>query len=231
MIGVLQRALTSVSVVALAATTVVGATGAHASQLPPEKILCSNYDFSCDDSGYSAVAYQSHYTMAPGHNCTNYVSYRLKQDGFRSHVTWLRNAGFWADNARSKGIPVDKVPVVGAVAHWYPGSGGMSSAGHVAYVTAVSARAIIIIEDNYSSGPLQIRRIPRGSDRYPDTFIHFTGPRSLEAIKQKRRQAKKQRRIAAQTEGIDAASDPTVDEPGVKEWVAEVVGDWLGVKA
>jgi len=135
---------------------------------------CTGYGFKCDDTGYGKAAYQSYWTMAPGHNCTNYVAYRLIQDGMPKKITWLHNGGDWAREAKRHGVPVDKVPAVGSVAQWNHGAGGMSSSGHVAYVLAVTPNSITIAEDNYSAGPMAVRTITTRDPGYPSNFIHFT---------------------------------------------------------
>lgn len=55
--------------------------------------------------------------------------------------------------------------------HW--GSPDVSQAGHVAYVKAVTAKSMTIVEDNYPSGPLRVRVIPRKDPHWPKHFIHF----------------------------------------------------------
>ncbi len=142
--------------------------------------LCSSSSFECDETGYGKVAQKSYWTMAPGHNCTNYMAYRLIQDGMPKKITWLNNAGDWARQAKQKGFLVDMNPTVGSIAQWNNGAGGMSSSGHVAYVIAVSPNSITVAEDNYSSGPLAIRTITTNDPGYPSNIIHFT-PGSMSA--------------------------------------------------
>ena len=135
---------------------------------------CTGSGYKCDTTGYGKAANKSYWTMAPGHNCTNYVAYRLIQDGMPPNITWLHNGGDWAREARKHHIPVDKTPTVGSVAQWNSGAGGVSSSGHVAYVTAVSADSITVAEDNYPAGPNQIRVITRTDPGWPSNFIHFS---------------------------------------------------------
>lgn len=135
---------------------------------------CTGSAYKCDTTGYGKAANKSYWTMAPGHNCTNYVAYRLIQDGMPTNITWLHNGGDWAREARKHHVLVDKNPTVGSVAQWNSGAGGVSSSGHVAYVTAVTADTITVAEDNYPSGPNQIRVITHGDPGWPSNFIHFT---------------------------------------------------------
>ncbi|MGV1037399.1 MAG: CHAP domain-containing protein [Candidatus Nanopelagicales bacterium] len=140
-------------------------------------IPCTGSDFHCDKTGYGAHADQSYWLMAAGHNCTNYVAWRMIQAGMPRKILWLHNAESWARSARKHGYLVNNEPLVGAVAQWTTGSPDVSWAGHVAYVKAVSAKNITIVEDNYSSGPLRVRVIPRDDPHWPKNFIHFNVPK------------------------------------------------------
>ncbi len=62
--------------------------------------------------------------------CTYYVA-------SRRCVPWFGNADQWLRNAAAMGYAEGRAPRAGAVAVWYPGAGGASSVGHVAYVEAV----------------------------------------------------------------------------------------------
>ncbi|MFN2581206.1 MAG: CHAP domain-containing protein [Candidatus Dormibacteria bacterium] len=62
--------------------------------------------------------------------CTWYVA-------SRRCVPWGGNADEWYNNAARMGYQVGHTPVVGAAAVWWPGRGGASGVGHVAYVEAV----------------------------------------------------------------------------------------------
>lgn len=161
----------------VAAIGLVGVGTALGTAAPAQATIttqCTGSGFKCDDTGYGKVANKSYWTMAPGHNCTNYVAYRLIQDGMPKKVTWLHNGGDWAREARRHHVPVDKTPTVGSVAQWNHGAGGMSSSGHVAYVIAVTPTSITVAEDNYSSGPMAVRTITTDDPGYPSNFIHFT---------------------------------------------------------
>ncbi len=62
--------------------------------------------------------------------CTWYVA-------TRRCIPWGGNADSWYYNAAAMGYREGSVPEVGAVAVWWPGRGGASWLGHVAYVEAV----------------------------------------------------------------------------------------------
>lgn len=143
-----------------------------ATQVPsgptPEQLAAANRQLV----RYSKAAGTSYWTMAAGHNCTNYVAWRLIKLGMPRDVDWLHNGSQWAKEARAKKIPVDHEATVGAVAQWNAGTPG-SSSGHVAYVEAVGDSWILISEDNYASGPRQTEVIYAGSPQWPTHFIHF----------------------------------------------------------
>ncbi len=175
----IRRRSTALGIAATAtaalALTLGSASPATAAAEP--NIPCTGFDFHCDKTGYGAHADQSYWLMAAGHNCTNYVAWRMIQDGMPRKTLWLHNAESWARSARKHGYLVDDKPLVGAVAQWTTGSPDVSWAGHVAYVQAVSAKNITIVEDNYSSGPLRVRVIPRNDPHWPKNFIHFNLPK------------------------------------------------------
>ncbi len=148
---------------------VLAATPAEAK----EKVSCTGSDFRCDKNGYREVAQRSFWTMAPGHNCTNYMAFRLIKAGMSTKVQWLHDAGDWAREARSHDYAVNDVPEVGAVAQWTGGQPNISTAGHVAMVEAVTETSMTITEDNYPSGPLRVRVISKGDKAWPSHFIHF----------------------------------------------------------
>ena len=122
-----------------------------------------------------------------GHNCTNYVAWRLQHDGVNppAGVPYsLGDAGSWMPNAKKLGIAVDSNPTVGAVAWWdfnqgIPHVWQAGSAGHVAYVKQVkSPTDIVIVEDDYPSGPLNVREVWAGAAVWPGAFIHFSNSTS-----------------------------------------------------
>lgn len=168
----IARIAVLVAVVAASVFPVVVAAPAQAR----ERVQCTGYDFHCDKTGYRAVAEHSFWTMAPGHNCTNYVAYRLIRNGVPRHLQDMHNGTDWAHDARAHHYLVNQIPAAGSVAQWMSGSPNISSAGHVAYVEAVLPNAIVVTEDNYSSGPLRVRLITRNDPAWPSHFIHFELP-------------------------------------------------------
>lgn len=154
-------------------------------QWPPS---CSSSDYSCDDTGYQG---QSTWGFPGGHNCTNYVAWRLQRDGVPNpgpgtfvdpkSSTHEGDAGEWAQAARNHGILVNGTPTVGSVAWFAPNQGGFpvpgwqaGPTGHVSYVEKVkSPTDIVLAEDNCCSGPLDIREVWAGDSAWPGAFIHY----------------------------------------------------------
>jgi surface antigen len=102
--------------------------------------------------------------MYAGHNCTNYMAYRMIQAGMPSTRPWTGSG-----DARNWGVvfasKTNQTPMIGSVAWW--------SANHVAYVQQiVDANTIIVSEDNYG-GDFDWRRIVRSGGGWPNGFIHL----------------------------------------------------------
>lgn len=138
--------------------------------------LCSGYT-ACSanqmsDYGYASSAKNAYWRMATGHNCTNYVAYRLVKNGMANTRPWAGtgNAYNWGPaNAKL----TDQTPSVGAVAWWAAYARPMGASGHVAYVEkVVSATEIIISEDNWG-GTFHWRKVTKAA-YWPSGFIHFT---------------------------------------------------------
>ncbi|MEW1952981.1 CHAP domain-containing protein [Terrabacter sp. NPDC080008] len=134
---------------------------------------CTNAGYT--DGGYAAKASSSWWSQSTGHNCTNYVAYRLVQNGMPN----VRPAGL-SGNAYNWGLAfankMDDAPAVGSVA-WFGQS--FSSTGHVAYVEKViSPDQIQISEDNWG-GEFRWRTVSRSGGYWPAGFIHFkdVGPK------------------------------------------------------
>ncbi len=138
--------------------------------------LCWGYD-GCQKAGYSHANYKQNaskmwWRMYSGHNCTNYVAYRLIQNGYSSERPWTGSG-----NATNWGVAMksitDTTPTVGSVAWWKAGQGGVGSAGHVAYVEKVVSSTEIIVSQDSWGGDFSWRRITKSSSSWPSGFIHF----------------------------------------------------------
>lgn len=142
--------------------------------------LCSGYA-ACNkagysDAGYGAVNGKMYWNMYAGHNCTNYIAFRMIKAGMSATRPWVGNgnASEWGKHMASI---TDQVPNVGAVAWWGRYSNGSGSAGHVAYVEkVVSATEIVVSEDSWG-GTFHWRTITKSSGRWPTGFIHFVDKR------------------------------------------------------
>nr|WP_275588467.1 CHAP domain-containing protein [Microlunatus panaciterrae] len=113
--------------------------------------------------------------MYSGHNCTNYVAYRMITKGVTRSPWGLPggSAWQWRANAKKAKIKVDTVPTVGAVIQWNRYTYGGGSSGHVAYVESVSRTSIVISEDSWS-GHGAVRTIRRDSPSFTSArFIHI----------------------------------------------------------
>ncbi|WP_345751974.1 CHAP domain-containing protein [Microbacterium rhizophilus] len=106
-------------------------------------------------AGYDRVYRQSFWNMISGHNCTNYVAYRMQRAGIARFVRpGYGNAYSWGSEAKRAGLRVERgTPRVGDVAWWDRSAIGGSGLGHVAYVESVDAKAgtFTVSEDNYSA--------------------------------------------------------------------------------
>ncbi|MEJ7834328.1 MAG: CHAP domain-containing protein [Nocardioides sp.] len=138
--------------------------------------LCTGYG-SCDrsgydDEGYSEVNDQMWWRMYTGHNCTNYVAYRMVRSGMSAERPWS-GSGMAYNWGKANARITDRTPRVGAIAWWDRSQGDAGSSGHVAYVEqVVSAREIVISEDSWS-GDFHWRRIIKDDGSWPSGFIHF----------------------------------------------------------
>lgn len=155
----------------------VGVVGV-ASPASAYAMTCGSYgstpSFSCVSfSGFSGQQPWGYPVDTNGHNCTNYVSYRLWQDGVPNPGN-LGNALDWDDNAVAYGLTVNGTPAAGSVAVWEAYSGPALESGHVAYVDKVTSTYIDISEDNYGGTSMK-KRFYVGQSDWPDHFIHFVG--------------------------------------------------------
>lgn len=147
--------------------------------------LCSSYT-GCARAGYPHAGYgaangRMYWRMYAGHNCTNYVAYRMIKNGMSAERPWSGSgmAYNWGiANARI----TDQTPQVGAVAWWNRNTGGVGSSGHVAYVEKViSNREIVISEDSWG-GDFDWRRIVKDGSGWPSGFIHFIDKQVINTI-------------------------------------------------
>lgn len=137
---------------------------------------------ACDGGAWAAARgaanEMSYWQMYGGHNCTNYVAWRLISAGVEKPATHPGNAADWAANAVLDGYLVDDVPEVGAVAQWESFAAGYGEDGHVAYVERVNDDGTILVSEDYwrggaQTGPLTYRVVSPAS---VSNFIHYFEP-------------------------------------------------------
>ncbi|GAB3865675.1 hypothetical protein GCM10028801_36460 [Nocardioides maradonensis] len=137
--------------------------------------FCSGYS-GCNaagysDSGYGAVSNRMYWRMYPGHNCVNYVAYRMIQAGLPNTRPWTGN-GNAANWGHAMSSITDQTPAVGAVA-WWDAYHHVGSAGHVAYVEKVISPTDIIISEDSWSGTFHWQEVTASGGFWPSGFIHF----------------------------------------------------------
>jgi len=162
-------------VLGLAGTLVAGVLSLTPSAAHAETTLCSGKSFDetmkCDP-GWAVNMMFMHWRMYRGHNCTNYVAWRLTRDGVEEPDYLLGNARSWADRAERHGVPVNSTPQVGAVGTW-------SGRNHVVYIEQVGPSWLLITEDSWSSKRYRRYIAYKGERNYPTKFIHFAGKNAI----------------------------------------------------
>ncbi len=138
--------------------------------------LCTGYK-PCAQAGLTHYGYgtandRMYWQMYAGHNCTNYVAYRLIQAGMSTARPWS-GTGMAYNWGHAMADITDKVPAVGAVAWFDRGVSGAGSSGHVAIVEKVVSDTEIIISEDSWSGDFHWRRIVKDGTSWPTGFIHF----------------------------------------------------------
>jgi surface antigen len=188
----LRNGLTLLSSGLLAGLLVVtGLQTSGPTELPDAEPAAGNvylcYDYSgCrgkgfSDAGYGAVSSRMYWRMYPGHNCTNYVAYRMIQAGMPNERPWSGggNASEWG---KYMSRITDQTPSVGAVAWWGRYDNGSGSAGHVAYVERVESPTTIVVSQDSWGGTFSWRRITKSSGRWPTGFIHFRDRKQIKSV-------------------------------------------------
>lgn len=169
------RPLLRALVATAALTLLVGVLAVAAPAVATSTYLCTGYT-ACQHAdyphfGYKRAGSKMWWRMYSGHNCTNYVAYRLVKGGMSPERPW-DSTGMAYNWGRANRSITDDTPMVGAVAWWNAGD-GVGSSGHVAFVQQVlSNRKIVISEDSWS-GDFHWRVIRKRGGGWPTGFIHF----------------------------------------------------------
>lgn len=142
-----------------------------------QTVVCSGY-LACtlsglSDAGYGLVSSIAYWGMTTGHNCTNYVAYRLTHGRTTARPINTGMAGTWGTAARAAGVPVDDVPTVGSVAWWAPYAVPTGEKGHVAYVEAVRPDGSILVSEDNLLGDFHWEQFGRSGTGWPSGFIHY----------------------------------------------------------
>lgn len=138
--------------------------------------LCTGYT-ACQQAGYSHAGYaragrEMWWGMFAGHNCTNYVAYRLVKGGMSNTRPWSGSGMAW-NWGLVKADLTDQRPAVGAVAWWRKGTSWGGSSGHVAYIERVISPTEIIVSEDSWGGDFHWRRAVKGTSGWPSGFVHF----------------------------------------------------------
>ena len=146
---------------------------AHAGQ----STLCKGYN-ACASAGYPHYGYPAAsstmwWRQYTGHNCTNYVAYRMiHTNGMSTTKPWsaLGNAYTWGyENAEITNM----TPALGSVAWWDSGKRQGGTTGHVAYVERVVSPTEIWVSEDSSGGDFGWRKVTNTNGDWPSGFIHF----------------------------------------------------------
>gem|GEM_PF-5459591 len=134
-------------------------------------------------SGYAGQSTWGFPVDGNGHNCTNYIAFRLDQRGVPLHYQGQRifsgNAVEWNDNIVASGMvgagaaTFSSTPRAGDIAHWesagFVATSCGGDCGHVAYVEAVESHNVVVSESNYL-GEGGVRRVSKTS---PTRYIRI----------------------------------------------------------
>ena len=166
----------------VAVAAVIGVAAALLAPVAPATAeittTCSTYKGCAKEGkgsgGYARANHRMYWQMYSGHNCTNYVAFRMVRRGLPNRRPWSGpgNATHWGSEMPRR---TDKRPAAGSVAWWRAGSGPGGSTGHVAFVEKVTRSGIVVSQDSWS-GTFSWARVTRGRG-WPDGFIHLRDAR------------------------------------------------------
>ena len=165
------------------AAAVIGLGASLLSPAPPATggtdTLCTGYRGCAAEgkgsAGYARANDRMYWQMYSGHNCTNYVAFRMVRRGMPNQRPWSGpgNATYWGSELPRR---TDQRPMTGSVAWWKAGSPRGGSVGHVAYVERVVSRSEIVVSQDSWGGDFSWARVTKGSG-WPNGFIHLRDAR------------------------------------------------------
>lgn len=124
-------------------------------------------------AGYASNNHKMYWSMYSGHNCTNYIAYRMVRKGMPNRRPWKSygsgNAENWGNYLRSR---TNMTPRVGSIAWYRAYSSRGGSAGHVAYVEKVLSPSKVVISQDSWGSTFSWEVISKGNG-WPDGFIHL----------------------------------------------------------
>lgn len=148
---------------------------------------CASWSMSClKQFGFSGQRTWYFPVDGNGHNCTNYIAFRLQArniswlDGrnYKGKAIFSGHARYFDNNIKASGAIADRkasfqsTPRVGDVAQWEAWAPGAGSYGHVAYVEKVFSNGDIIVSESNWGGQGKVRKITK-SNGYPTRFIRL----------------------------------------------------------
>ncbi|MEV7395904.1 CHAP domain-containing protein [Aeromicrobium sp. NPDC092404] len=164
---------------ALALGTLVGAAPAQATEF---QIICNGWA-DCADANRSTYGYQSRYTssfwsQSGGHNCTNYVAWRLTHNGrVAARVPGTGSATTWKQAVLDHpgwGASFSTTPKPSTIAWWPANSGLAGPKGHVAYVQKVETiggKTYVTVSEDNEGGAFRWVRV--SGSRLPHGYLSF----------------------------------------------------------
>ena len=139
--------------------------------------LCSGYA-GCKaegkgSAGYAQNNHRMYWSMYSGHNCTNYVAYRMVRKGMPNRRPWKSYGSGNAENwGRYLSGRTNMTPRVGSIAWYKAYSSRGGSSGHVAYVEKVLSPSKVVISQDSWGGTFSWEVISKGNG-WPSGFIHL----------------------------------------------------------
>ena len=164
---------------ALALGSLVAAAPAQAADFT---VICNGWA-ACAKSGHSSYGYQgtyksSYWSQQSGHNCTNYVAWRLTHNGrVTARVPGTGNASEWATavaNHPGWGATMSTTPWASTSAWWPAGAKPAGAEGQVAYVQTVETidgKTYVTVSEDNKGGAFRWIRV--GGDQLPHGYISF----------------------------------------------------------